>query len=640
MFKFDHCFPIDKIKRDKNSRVRIVGYFSSDQLLFLINSLTSTELYLISETGESTLVMSYRSFADIVYAQLSENQELLFFVERISKGKGFGFKSVLWHIHSLSQAEVFEGNNPIAGFFIPDGNEYENCYQFVYIIGPKMVHLKIEFVNKKIKTSRFRSGDNSLYCDDLSRWFFSYKSPQYLVITRKKELILYEFSENEGLQTNRFPYEENPNALLPHELALMANIPMNIPTYKFSRGNMFCIPLGNDVGIVEQLYLGYSSTLTFAVATVVDKYYEIVSIPGVQPDVPINFISDGKIVFVFVVKSFAAFVDFTTSPPLTFQMPLRFAKGPLTDLSTNLGSSQIIVDLNTAEVFKAAFSIQAVDDINLSNTSILSVIAVLCARLPYNIPIPAIIEKLSLYDDGEILMYFFRCFFAAALAVRISSKPKRVTIFRKTREKSLKISKDFIDAVEEMEKEFPSSGAISRSQQFKKLVLMLMEQHGKQLYDECPRLALKVLRRHNESSLLLRSAIDAWIDKFHPTDDRIFMVYLALTEEARVSSAPAIPCLGDELGLVAMNVTTHTMFSSLKSNQCFGPLTGTSKKKDEEIKYWSNRVPLDMIHTREHLSSISFSRSSSSRQLASPSPSIRSLDSIQNSDESSSSEIM
>ena len=633
MFRFDPCFPLDKIKREKNSRTRVVGTFSKDQLLFLVNTAQTTEIYLVSKEGESTLVMSYRQYADIVYAELSENQEMLFFVERHSRGKGFGFKAILWHIHSLSQTKVFEGNNPIYGFFLPFDSD--NLYQLIYVIGPKLFHVKIEFQNKKIKTSTVR-GKNSVQNNEVSRWFLS-KHPMIFIVTYKKNLTIYEFQNTGETSSTTYPFDENQDSLLPPELAMRPSIPRNLPIFKFSRGNMFCLPLGNDIGIVEQLYLGFNSTLTFGVATVANKYYEIITLQGVQPDVPINYLSDGKIVFVFVVRTFAAFVDFTTSPPLTFIAPTKFSRGPLTDLSTNLSTTGIIVDLNTSKIFDSCFSMKTIgDDINFHDPSVLSVIAVLCARLPYDIHVPAVLDKISKINDTGIALNFFECFFSAALAVRVTTKSKRPNIFKRDNNKSLKIPKDYIDAVEEMERDFPSSGEVTRSQQFKKLVQVLMGQQGKHDPEEIPKLAIKILRRHNEASLLLRSAIDTWINKYRPSEDKVFFIYLALIEEARLASAPAVPCLKSELGIISANITTHTMFAHLKFNKCFGRDTGTSKQKTEEIKYWSNRFPLEQIHEREHMSSIAYPKSSSTHSFSTQN--LRSLesDTFPNSDESSS----
>ena len=629
MFKFIECFPLSKIKREKNSRTRVVGSYSNEQLLFSVNTAQATEIYLVNKEGESTLVMSYRKFVDVVFAELSENQEMLFFVERFSKGSGFGFKAFLWHIHSLSQANVFEGNSPITGFFLP--LDCENIYQLIYIIGTKISHIKIEIRGKKIKISTVR-GKNSIQNNDVSKWFFT-KHPLSLLITYKKNLTFYEFNNNCETKSSTYQYDENQDSILPPELALMPSIPRNLPVFKFSRGNMFSIQLGNDIGIVEQLYLGYNSTLTFGVSTVINKYYEIITLHGVPPDVPINYLSDGKIIFLFVVRSFAAFVDFTTSPPITFIAPPKFARGPLTDLSTNIGTNQILVDLNTSKVFEFSFSMQTIgDDIDFHDPSILSVIAVLCARLPYDINIPAVIDKISKLNDTSVSLDFFECFFAAALAVRANSKSKRPNIFKRDNIKSVKIPKEYTEAVEEMEKDFPSAGTISRSQQFRKLIHVLL--HGKNDPNECPKLALKILRKHNEASLLLRSAIDTWIDKYRPSEERKFLIYLSVIEESKLASAPTIPCIGDELGIVTTDIATHTMFSHLKSNECFGPLTGTSKKKTEEIKFWSHRFPREQIHQRDHLSSISFPRSASNHSLSTQN--LVSMDSMMASDESSS----
>lgn len=613
MFKFSPAFNIDSFKAGKKGRYRVVGEYLNEGYLISVNTTTHTFIYLETVTNESTLVMSFKSYIDIITAELTDDQEFLFFTERIIENTKYKFRTTIWHIYSLSKQQIYEGQTPMIGYFLP---RIATKYQIITINNQRIEQNEITFNDKKIKISSKRGG---ILIKDATRWFFS-RDPMYLAVFRAKKLFeMYKFDNHGKCSYETFPIHENKEAIIPPELALYPTIPKNLIAFKFTRSNMYVFPFGNDIGIIEQIYQGFNSVLTFAISTIRTKYYEIIPITGIDPDYPISFIQNGKIVFLFVVNLLAAFVDFNTTPPVFFLLPTKFAYGPLSSLSTNLGTSKTIVDINDFKVYKCEFDMQHISkDIDLTDKSILSILAILSSRLPYDINIPLLLDKLSGQLDISLCMYFFEWFFAATLAICTSNKKSKSLKSKKKSskaEKSLKIPHTFISAIDDIESEFPSSGPITRSQQFKNIILRMIEVNGKSESDLCPDKALKILRHHNETILVLRSALDRWLEKYRPDDMRIFLVSMSLMSEARIASAPNLPSLGSEIEYLANKLCSKQLYESLQAHEVFGNTALTTEMEHEEQEYWSRRFESNEIHQKEHFSSITLPRSNSSYSL-------------------------
>ena len=215
------------------------------------------------------------------------------------------------------------------------------------------------------------------------------------------------------------------------------------------------------------------------------------------------------------------------------------------------------------------------------------------------------------------MMHFFEWFFTAALAICTPGKGrhKKKAERLKKKDDSLKIPQNFVDAIKEMEQDYPSSGDVSRGQQFMKIVSLMLEKQGKKQASLCPEMAIKILRRHNEASLVLRTAVDKWISKYKPDDEKIFITKMALMTEVQLSSAPSLPRLGKELEMLSTKICSKTMYETLKDNKAFGYVPPTSAKKREEQLFWSNRFSKKDIAQKEKYDPIALPRSFSSFAL-------------------------
>jgi len=610
MFEFHPCFNLDKLSLSKNSRFRVVGTHYNDNLLVSVNSGTKTEIYLVSKNGSTTLVISMKYFIDIVCADLSSDQEMIFFCERVSNGATFGFKGVIWHIHSFAQSKAFEEKYPIYGLFVPDSTQ--GSYQIIHFVGSQVLHIKISFAKKKIETSTLRTG---IQMNECYRWYIS-KSPLYVVCYKAhKNISLYQFQTNGQFTGVSYNFDEHPKSILPSALALNPSNPQHLYHFHFSRSNMIVLPLGSDIGIVEQLYYGEDSFLTFSVGTVQDKYYEVFTVDNVQPDIPISFLSEGRVVYALISSVACYIIDFSSLRPLVFRLPKAFSLAPFSMLSTCIGIPQHIIDLESGGVFSCSISLKTIPPyLDMMDKQLSQMIATLCMRLPQCVNISAIFHHVIYNLDLGSQLYFFETFVSSTISLKLEKMydPKPFSIFsRHESTNSYKIPRDVIECLDDMEKEFPSSGNLTRKNQFEKLVKYISSINGKIINTNSFNQALRILQKHNESSLLIRSAIDSWNNIYHPDSFHEFILRLLILSISQSLSIPSVPCLSDETTSLAITECPIVMFRKLRYSRIIHPVPHSSKREIDEFDYWKYRIPTqDSDSQNNTLSSISLSRSS------------------------------
>ena len=393
-------------------RTRVLSVVQQNMLLYSVSSSTRTEFQLVSENGETATVIAFNKYMDIVDADLSSDFEIIVYTERIISKGTFKYVSVLCHIHSFSKLKVFEDNLPIASYFLPD-NSY---YQLLHIIGHKLMHFKLFKTGfNKFEIKVYREGLNITNC---KKWFYSSQKEVFYAFSNNY-LIAYKARQlNDGSEKSeklkKYFYDNDNNSYLPEELALIPSTFSNHPYYRFSSGNVCVTRMANDdYGIVEQLYCGDDSCLTFMVSTVVSKFRKIVSVPRAQPDLPISFITHKTVVFAFVPNCFIALIDFSLKFPHITMMPRSFCDSIASPLTLNIGSSNYVVDLDNGEVYKCNVLLDNFpESLNYTDRTILSIFARLTTVLPNHIAIPQAIK--SLPYDINCIQFFFKSIFTYA----------------------------------------------------------------------------------------------------------------------------------------------------------------------------------------------------------------------------------
>lgn len=441
------------------SRVHVLGVIEDKKcILYSVATSKTTEIQLFNQYGISTTVIAFNKYMDIISADMSFDVEMLIYTERIiipspnnSKRNSnydnlFKYQTVLCSINSFSKLQVFNDYNPITSYFLPyiednkftsnfdfyktnnqsfnDINNQKNdalkSYQFIHVIGDKVSHFRATIRKQKIYIKMINNGININKCQ---KWFFSKRDMTFYSFNEGKfsaYTILNDQKKGPTVVVDSFAYKNDSSSVLPDELALKPSTLTNLPCFRFSSGISYVVKINNgnkvDYGIIEQLYKGEESFLTFSVATIYGKFKNVVTVKGIQPDLPISFLtplSNYNAVFVFVPNCFISFVDFSYPNPHISMMPHIFNE---TSFSSQIVSNidpeiNFLSDLNSGKVFEVSLNIESFPkSLHFADRTILSIISRLVATFSAQVSITSAIESLPL--DTSHVQFFFKSVFS------------------------------------------------------------------------------------------------------------------------------------------------------------------------------------------------------------------------------------
>jgi hypothetical protein len=556
-------------------RKRLISCFSRDPLLYAVTTSSRTEIIQVSLDGVSKTVIAFNTYMDIVCGDLSSDNEIIAYTERVPSGARFAFKSSLCHIHSFANVKVFEEPSPLFSFFLHEKNS--KVYDVLHVLGGRITHCQVISNGRALEVKKVRTGVNLSSC---SRWFFW--DGVFYAIHDQKTISLFSFA-NGRFQAQAYPAEPDPAAVLPAELALLPSVPGNSPFYRFSRGNWIVIPMKcGDYGVVEQLYRGCDSSLTFSVWLVRRSFKKVVAVPGVEPDLPINFICHEAVVSVFIPNKFIAVVDLTGSWPSIALLPHVLSSAPIFGITVPISLTNMIVDLGRGVVYDCRLSFEHLPTdhsaLDFDNRSVVSLFAILTCRLPKYLSLSALFQRLP--STHECLLLFFQIFFETGLSAPRERAPFPPPLIPST----------IAAILEEIEHEFPSAGRISRTESFVRIYAGL-----RGLADPSDA-ALAVLQSQNSLALTLRAALDDWIARTNPDDFTRFSVGFTALSESIFVSAPAVQCLREEVETSAREISGNVIVARLRGARLVGANSLCMTEAERaEITYFGAKLPPSVI---------------------------------------------
>ena len=594
MLSFEKAVPPRPPGDTRNYRKRVVGVLAHNSIIYSVASAKSTEIVMVDSKGSSTTVIAFNRYMDIVAADLSDDNEMITFTERVWTSAKFAFRTVLIHIHSFSNVKVCEDVAPIFSFFVPGTGD---SYQIIHVVGEKIRHCAAKLLRQRqlnIEVRNIRTGVNIIGC---VKWFYSRVHHELYVVHGKDRLNVFQFAAH-GMQTFGQGFSQNETSVLPDELALLPSVPSQFPLYRFSRGNFVGLSVEGGYAIIEQLYKGDDSTLTFCVYLVTQQYRKEVSFPGVQPDLPLSFVCHDRIVFVFAVNTCLAMIDLNHSPPSIYVLPKSMCVGPTSNCTASVGLSNVVVDIEDGEVYFCQVLVKDLPPcVSISDRTILSIFAALTAAIPSHVSISWLLNRLI--DDHLSLVCFFEELFEVGMAFRISGRRlKRVSMGVGLNEirKRTRISASILDELDELESEFPSIGPVSRQRYFFELVVR-MKRTGLGMHIVTQKI-LQHLKLQNRLSLSLRAGIDEWIKKYNPEDTIKFYVLLLILNESFFVPSPAVPCLRQEVEDESLVICTPALRRQLTDHQLIGfgyNSSAISEHEKRDIEFWNERLPPDVF---------------------------------------------
>jgi hypothetical protein len=581
------------------SRVRIVGGTSTGELLFLVNTKQHSSIELVRPSGQTMTVMSFNKYIDFISADLSPDLELIHVTQRLPAQKGFTFLSMICDVHNPSICREFRSDQPIFGIFLDLFSAEPPVHQLLHFVGPRLTHLLVSCAKKRITVEKCRGG---LHLPSVLHWNFSRETKSLFAFYQSPEgfTLANEFKfANQG-STGRTPQRIQlmETAFLPVELALLPASPVHLPFFRTSNYNLFVTEFDATFCVVQQLYEGSESSSAFSVSTYPQTVTRIIFVPGVPPDLPLNFFGGGPIVVVFVPNNFLCVVDIAQNPPGIWVLPRAFAAMSCAAASTNLPIPNAIIDLDTGDCFDLKVNFAPLDILHsIVTRPAFDAMTHLAARMRKAKLLKHVFHQLNVRGDLAVtvlvLRELFQCF--ALMPMKFNSPPKTRAIARASSERTLKTLKRRLPsaalaAIAEMDLRFPRADRKSRLRDLRHYVSGIMQNKEARTIDVPLNHALNLFRRQNEGAAFIRKAIDKFCSERNPDRFALLLIELGAQCESHTYKMAQIPGLDEELDRLLLEFASDTIRETLGANhvvdiQCRAPVHRT------EIEYWQDKLP-------------------------------------------------
>lgn len=603
MLKYTDVYRPSRYKDERSLRCRVLGATYDNKMLVLVNTSSQTSVEEVSAEGNSTTVISFKKYIDIVSAHLSEDHELCHLTERVPSPKGFTFISTIYHIFGNVKSKEIQNDSPITGFFLPITNN--NIYQMIHVIGNRLTHLKITLSKKSIEMEKLRGG---IHIPTLISYHFDYNSCMLTIIyAHDRAMLLSVFNMLSPT------FESEPAAhinvmqtsKLPNELALNPQAHLHLPYFNNANNRFYVFSHNSKYCVIQQLFNGPETHLSFCVSTYPQTFNHIINAPNIPSDVPLCFARFESIVIVFVPNNYICAIDAFLSPPSITVLPKILASSFCSICSSTLPIENQIVDLDSGSIFNIELSFASLapyaSALDQSTWYSFALIIFRIGRTDY---LAEMLNLLVLCNDIDTVQTFINALLSnysmpsrfGRVAVRSRSGaiynnpgknfvPQR-PISNPSFRAALRMS--YREEVEEIELEFPSCGVISRKKAFRRAVKAMIEKKGSNQIDIAAKKAINFLKKQNEAALVIRDAIDLWIKNYNPDDFWKMTIMFVLQNEATFQSFPFIPCLKEELGQLGDSLCSKPMRQKFESAGVMPP----SEDPGPDSYYWKDRMNL------------------------------------------------
>ena len=440
MFCFSHSFSPKRLKKEEQSRVRVLGEANDSRLLLSINTPTFTNIEVVSSDGESMTAISFPHYIDFVNASLSPDNELLHVVQRIPSPKGFSFSSKIINIFGKQVSKEVLSDDPIWGIFLPmkkeiilhtnshpqidkseihsnniikpPPNNYKviKTYQLLHFIGPKLHHLSVTLTDKSLDIQIIRGGVNLPYV--IAYHYFRESSSLAVIYQDEKlaKLAYFQFTEDSIRSKNPQSIEVLHKSQLPIELALSPSSQRHFPVFRNQTRRFFFAKAQGQDYVIQQLYSENDSSLSFNISSYPRPFSQNISIPGVAPDHPICCFRLPSLLILFIPNLFSVVIDINRPTPVITTMPVSFSLGCTGPLASNLMLDNTIIDIDTGDIYKLSVQLSNLHLYSKTFTeTTIPTIATICARLCQPQAIADFLICLQKLNDPYALFDFISC---------------------------------------------------------------------------------------------------------------------------------------------------------------------------------------------------------------------------------------
>lgn len=604
MLKYVSAFNPQRLKDEKQARVRILDSTPDGKLLVQINTPKHTSIELVNENGECTTAVSFNKYMDFINANLSNDNELLHLVERIPSPKGFCFSSRIMHIFGSQVSREIISEHPITGKFI--NINPAKGYQMLHIMGTKLTHLHITLNKTSISWNVIRGGINIPTL--IAYHYFRDTSTLTTVYLDDKiyKYATFHFREDGVKSKPPINITVNEKSALPPELALNASSQMHLPIFRAQLRRFFFEKCNGQVFIIQQLYDRNTSNLSFNVLAFPKHFSQIVSVPGVSPDHPICSLHFSNLLIVFAPNLFVIVIDMSSTPPIITSMPSSLSISICGSLASNIPIKNAIVDINTNEIFKVSIDVK---NMHLYERSFdrftIPTISMILARQMDVGTIVSLIESLTQFNDRFQLLNFIQCFhndfvgpdsrafrnhysvptISKAASFSSSLKPERIYSGNVVSSRK-KVPEESLSHMEVIDTEFPSASSITRVACFKRIFTQIANESREKSPEDIADKAFKVIRRQNSAALCMRTVLDQIASEKSFDQIDMLTIKIAVATETINLNLPSVACLASEIAHDAEKTCSNPIKTALSSHRVTGRIFPA-----KEATHWRKRIP-------------------------------------------------
>ncbi|OHS98760.1 hypothetical protein TRFO_01794 [Tritrichomonas foetus] len=417
----------------------------------------------------------------------------------------------------------------------------------------------------------------------------------------------------------------HPKSVLPPSISLhfdytaindptTSNINLNIFKLPFYRCNskdstFFVAKYHAKTCFVQQIFQNKESCISFNVSCYPKFFNRNFSVPGVNSTLPLSFLQQDSILFVFVPNCFVCLIDFSTSPPNVSLLPKEYATTYTLSsfsASTNFFNNKYLINLDNStfttsslKVYKVSIDFSSPNSIPLLlpiiNRTSWDAFANICARIHNPSLLASVFNFIVLLGDYRNAntfihdLFLYCCYFKlernhSSFSVKLSTpqrtrsnvypksgivylperrnipfNPEDVTLDNKLDVHDYRIKDSIKEIIQIMNEEFPSASRVTRKHMFKKILNFLITKKRYSKVNQLAHKAIELLKRQNDIVIYIQSSFNFWKEKYSPNSYWQFIISFLIQNETHFNNFPNVPQLKEELNKLLKQSCSTTL---------------------------------------------------------------------------------
>jgi hypothetical protein len=553
MLRSTPCFPPTGIRSTKGIRTRILGEAPNSSLLFLINTLQRTSIELIRPDGSSTTVASFKSYMDLICADISPDNEYIHYTERVVNTSGISYQSCICHLHTVSRSKLFLAQDLISAIFVPC-KQRDSC-RFLHVVGGRLSYVRGNRTNQIILTEQIRAGPR---VHNLLSWQYN-RSSQLLsffyYFEGKLYLSEYLVSEVGIMPKPCIEFAFFPASELPPSLLVSPIEGTHLPLFNFSKTRTFVFHFSELICVVQQLF-ERTESVTIQISFCPNGFSKKIDALITTIDSPISCFQFDVYVFVFIPDHFSVVVDLSKSPPLFLSVtPDCISPKGISHRTLPFGSNYL-VDLENGHIFTIEMIFDRIASQKLSECRHWSLLTSLLARTLKSDMIAhffqLLIPRNSIFDAWNAITEFF----TFLIAVReFQADPMADLDYRRDG-----LALGITQILDDFERIFPASGSVSRLASFWAFVQTALKTVN---FEQSCQKAIQIMKTENEIVSRVHNAIEDWLEEFHPPENAKFTLFTMVDLQTHKNRLPDVPRLREKLDAIPADARIPSLIATL-----------------------------------------------------------------------------